>query len=120
MADRPVVVDSSISLSKAPSIDIAPVSIQDPKDGKTLASTTSKNPKEGVPVDTGSPVANPKDGIDLETKALKDPKAGVTIQAISSSELRLGVGINPDLPKGTVKTGSLISATEDPRSYAKA
>jgi len=91
MADRPVVVDSSISLSKSPSIDIAPVSIQDPKDG-----------------------------LDLETKSLKDPKAGVTIQALSSSELRLGVGIDPTLPKGTIKNGSPLSATEDPRVYAKA
>ena len=91
MADKPVIISTSIDLGKVPEINIAPSFIKDPKSG-TLFNTTS----------------------------FKDPKSGIDL-VISQSPVAKNIGTEINLmnTENPIKTGTNLSTILDPKTFAR-
>jgi hypothetical protein len=91
MADKPVTINTSIDLGKVPEIDINLSSIKEPKTETIINAESSKDPKTGTILSTNQ---NPM------------PK-------------NTGIEINLIEPKGSIKTGTKLSAILDPKTFAR-
>jgi len=91
MADKPVIINTSIDLTKVPEIDITLSAIKEPKDGTIFEATSLKDPKTGITLTT-SQVPIPKN---------------------------LGVGINLTSPENPIKIGTNLSTILDPKTFAR-
>ena len=91
MADKPVIINTSIDLGKVPEINITPSSIKDPKSGTAFNAAGFKNPKTGISL------------------------------VVSQSPVSKNTGTKIDLanPKSPIKTGTNLSTILDPKTFAR-